>query len=214
MPPTHAHGIASLIERARELAASGLRRILGIAGAPASGKGLVAARVRGALGSSAALVPMDGFHLAGEELRRLGRQDRKGAPDTFDAAGYVALLRRLREPGGDVVYAPEFRREVEESYAGAIPVPPDVPLVITEGNYLLLDGEPWVRVRDLLDEAWFLEPDDGPRVRRLVARHVRYGRSPEAAREWVHRSDETNAALIATSRDRADVVVPGDPFAA
>jgi hypothetical protein len=77
---------------------------------------------------------------------------------------------------------PEFRREVEESYAGAIAVPPDVPLVITEGNYLLLDQGPWSKVREFLDEAWFLAPNEDLRVARLVERHVRYGKTPEQAR--------------------------------
>ena len=100
---------------------------------------------------------MDGFHLAQEELVRLGRRDRMGAPDTFDAAGYVALLRRLRAGGEEVVYAPAFRREIEEPIAGAIAVPPTVPLVVTEGNYLLLDGAGWTGVRALLDEAWYVD---------------------------------------------------------
>ncbi|GAA4828944.1 nucleoside/nucleotide kinase family protein [Saccharopolyspora rosea] len=200
-----------LVKRARALAETGRRRVLGIAGAPGAGKGTVAERLLAELGPAAVLVPMDGFHLAEAELRRLGRHDRKGAPDTFDAAGYVALLRRIREAGPDTVYAPEFHREVEESYAGAIPVPPDVPLVITEGNYLLLDSHPWSPVRELLDEAWFLAPDDDLRVQRLVDRHVRYGRSPDEAREWVLRSDERNAALVSPTRIRADLVVDGDP---
>lgn len=202
----------ALIDRARGLTGRG-RRILGIAGPPAAGKGLIADRVVQALGGDAVTVPMDGFHLAGAQLRRLGRQDRKGAPDTFDVAGYVSLLRRLREPDDEVVYAPEFHREVEESYAGAIAIPPDVPLVVTEGNYLLLDRGPWSRVRELLDEAWYLAPDDGVRVRRLVNRHVRHGRTPDQAREWVERSDESNAEVISATRGRADVVIPGDPLA-
>ena len=139
---------------------------------------------------------MDGFHLAGRELDRLGIAERKGAPETFDAAGYVALLRRLRGPDEETVYAPEFHREVEECYAGAIAVPSDVSLVITEGNYLLLDQGPWSKVRDLLDEAWFLVPNEDLRVARLVERHLHYGKTPEQAREWVQRSDERNAALV------------------
>jgi pantothenate kinase len=192
--------LANLIARAEALADSGQRRILGITGAPGSGKGTVAQAVLKALGPSAVLVPMDGFHLAGAELDRLGRTDRKGAQETFDAAGYVALLRRLREPDGETVYAPEFHRDVEESYAGAIAVPSHVPLVITEGNYLLLDQGPWSKVRELLDEAWFVAPYEDQRIARLVERHIRYGKAPEQAREWVRRSDELNAALVSPTR--------------
>jgi len=203
--------LTSLISRARKLAESGQRRILGIAGAPGSGKGTVAASLQNALGSCAAVVPMDGFHLAAAELERLGKTDRKGAPDTFDAAGYIALLRRLREPDGETVYAPAFHREVEESYAGAIAIPSDVPLVITEGNYLLLGDGSWSKVWCLLDEAWFLALDEDERVARLVERHVRFGKTPEEAKRWVRRSDERNAALVNPTRARADIVICGDP---
>ena len=133
---------AALVERARALAATGERRILGIAGPPGGGKSTVAREVVAELGELARLVPMDGFHLAQAELVRLGRRDRMGAPDTFDAAGYAALLERLHgdEP---VVYAPEFRREIEEPIAGAIAVARSTPLVVTEGNYLLLADGDW-----------------------------------------------------------------------
>ncbi|MEU6130389.1 nucleoside/nucleotide kinase family protein [Saccharopolyspora sp. NPDC047091] len=200
-----------LVRRARALAASGTRRVLGITGAPGAGKGTVADAVLAELGPAAVLVPMDGFHLAEAELHRLGRHDRKGAPDTFDAAGYVALLHRIRNQGAETVYAPEFHREVEESYAGSIAIHPETPLVITEGNYLLLDSPPWDGVRELLDESWFLAPDDGERLSRLIARHVRYGRSPAEARDWVLRSDERNADLVSPTRARADLLVTGDP---
>src|SRR3954468_20841009 len=131
----------ALVARARALARSGERRILGIAGPPGGGKSTVARQIVAELGDAARLVPMDGFHLAQPELVRLGRRDRMGAPDTFDAAGYTALLARLRACGDDVVYVPEFRREIEEPLAGAIGVPASVALVVTEGNYLLLGGE-------------------------------------------------------------------------
>ncbi|MEV6951136.1 nucleoside/nucleotide kinase family protein [Streptomyces sp. NPDC051183] len=196
-----------LERRARGLAAQGGRRILGIAGPPGAGKSTLAADLARALGPGlAAVVPMDGFHLAQAELVRLGRADRKGAPDTFDAAGYAALLRRLREPGG-VVYAPAFDRALEEPVAGSIPVDPDVPLVITEGNYLLYEAGEWAAVRPLLDEAWFLAPDDTLRVRRLIARHVRHGKEESYAAQWVSRSDEANTRLVAPGRSRADLVV-------
>ena len=194
--------------RARGLAEAGGRRVLGIAGAPGSGKSTLARQLVEALGTDAArLVPMDGFHLAQAELERLGRADRKGASDTFDAAGFVALLRRLRESGDEVVYAPEFHREIEEPVACAVPVPASVPLIVTEGNYLLVSSGDWSRVRPLLDEAWFVEGDEDRRRDWLIARHVAFGKSPEYAREWVMRSDERNAELVASTRGLADLVV-------
>ncbi|MFE9611670.1 nucleoside/nucleotide kinase family protein [Streptomyces sp. NPDC006012] len=199
---------STLYERARALAESGRRAILGIVGAPASGKSTLAAHLAGALGpDTAVVVPMDGFHLANAELERLGRRQRKGAPDTFDAAGYAALLRRLREPGEQSVYAPQFHRDVEEAVAGAIPVPAETPLVITEGNYLLLDDGPWTGVRTLLDEVWYIAIDDETRLDRLVRRHVSYGKPLAEARAWSLGSDQRNAELIAATLGRADLVV-------
>ena len=198
--------IDTLVERARALTGAGERRILGIAGPPGGGKSTVARQVVAELGERARLVPMDGFHLAQAELVRLGRRDRMGAPDTFDAAGYAALLGRLRgdEP---VVYAPEFRREIEEPIAGAIAVPQQTPLVVTEGNYLLLAEGDWDLVRPLLDETWYVETDEELRVQRLIQRHIQFGKTPEYARAWVERSDERNAALVATTAAAADVLV-------
>ncbi|WP_206430116.1 nucleoside/nucleotide kinase family protein [Streptomyces sp. ADI96-02] len=200
-------GPVALTDRARRLASAG-RRLLGITGPPGAGKSTLAETLARALEGRAVVVPMDGFHLAAAELRRLGRADRKGAPDTFDAAGYAALLRRLRDPDPrHPVYAPAFDRSLEEPVAGSLPVPPGLPLVITEGNYLLLDEGPWAPVRGLLDEVWFLDLDPEVRVRRLVERHERFGRSRAQARAWVERSDEANARLVARARDRADLIV-------
>lgn len=199
---------SELIARAAGLADRGARRILGIAGPPGAGKSTVAALIADALGPErAVVVPMDGFHLAQGELDRLGRAERKGAPDTFDSAGFLCLLRRLRAPGEITVYAPAFDRSLEEPIAGSIPVDPGVPLVITEGNYLLHDAPEWSAVRSLLDEAWYLAPDEALRVRRLIERHVRHGKDPESARAWVARSDDPNARLVARGRHRADLVV-------
>jgi pantothenate kinase len=195
------------LERARRLAAGGRRALLGITGPPGGGKSTLAAAITAALGEQAVLVGMDGFHLAQAELERLGRAARKGAPDTFDAAGYVALLRRLRSADEDVVYAPEFRREIEEPINAAVAVPRDVPLVITEGNYLLVDEGPWRHVRELLDETWYVVQDESTRVELLIARHIEFGKDPAFAREWVLRSDERNAELVATTRRRADALV-------
>ncbi|MFE7326690.1 nucleoside/nucleotide kinase family protein [Streptomyces sp. NPDC057565] len=204
----HLSDVGELSARARRLATPGHRRILGIAGPPGAGKSTLAAQLVEALAGLAVLVPMDGFHLARAELDRLGRAGRKGAPDTFDAAGYAALLRRLRTPGEEgPVYAPAFDRTLEEPIAGSVPVSPHIPLVVTEGNYLLHDDGPWAPVRGLLDEVWFLDLDPDVRVRRLVDRHVRFGKPRPYAERWVAGSDETNARLVDRGRDRADLVV-------
>ncbi|WP_399070389.1 nucleoside/nucleotide kinase family protein [Streptomyces stackebrandtii] len=212
MPGMDAQQFERLAARARALAEQGSdtrhRRILGLAGAPGAGKSTLAARLVARLDGLAVLVPMDGFHLAQAELERLGRAGRKGAPDTFDAAGYTALLARLRAPEpGTTVYAPAFDRSLEEPIAGAIPVPPEVPLVVTEGNYLLHDEGLWAAALPLLDEVWYLDLDDRRRVPRLVERHVRFGKDRAGAERWVHDSDEANARLVARSRDRAHLVV-------
>ena len=194
-----------LVARAEALA-SGPRRLLGITGAPGAGKSTVAAEVVALVGPRAVVVPMDGFHLAQTELERIGRADRKGAPDTFDADGFVALLARLRT-AGRTVYAPEYRRDLRNAVAGAIAVPPEVTLVVVEGNYLLLDDHGFGPVAGLLDESWFLALDDDVRLDRLVARHEAFGKSPQAARAWSHGPDENNARLVAATAVRADVVV-------
>jgi len=204
--------LALLVARAQALVVPGERRILGLVGAPGAGKSTLAAALVAALGAEiAALVPMDGFHLPNAVLDRLGLRDRKGAPETFDAEGFVTLLRRLRSAGDDVVRAPVFDRTLDASVPDAIEVARGVPLVVTEGNYLLLSTGPWAAVRPILDEAWFLRAD-ATRVDRLIARHVAHGRSPAAAREWVLRSDEANTRLVAASEDQADLVIDGMPL--
>lgn len=180
---------------------------MGLAGAPGSGKSTFAAALAKAIGPRAVVVPMDGFHLAKSELARLGRAGRKGAPDTFDAAGYIALLRRLARPmTGETVYAPVFRREIEEAVAGALAIGPEVRLVVTEGNYLLMEGA-FAPVRGLLDECWFVGTDEARRDAWLLARHVAFGRSPVEARAWIDATDLPNARLILATRDRADLVI-------
>jgi pantothenate kinase len=204
----HETPIAELAARIDALLADGQRHIIGLTGPPGSGKSTLAQTLFGLAPARSVVVPMDGFHLANCELARLGRSERKGAEDTFDSAGYVALLHRIRTaPPNQLIYAPDFRREIEEAIAGAIAIQPEHRLVLTEGNYLLLEAGNWGAVRSLVDEIWYVEVDDAVRLQRLIARHIAFGRAEAAAREWVARTDEPNAALIAAHRARADLVV-------
>jgi pantothenate kinase len=178
-------------------------RLLGITGAPGVGKTTVAVALARDL--QGAVVPMDGFHYADVELVRRGLLARKGAPETFDAEGYAALLARVRvrEPA---VVAPMFERDLEQPIAGALAVPA-IGTVVTEGNYLLLDEPRWHAVRRQLDAVWHLRIDDDVRRARLVARHVEFGKTLDEARAWVARVDDANAALVEAAADRADLVL-------
>lgn len=203
--------LETTLARVDALLARGGRRLLGLAAPPGAGKSTLAAAVAAARPGRVQVLPMDGFHLAQAELLRLGRADRKGAPDTFDVDGFVALLLRLRaqRPGDGPIWAPAFRREIEEPVAGALAMKADTLVLLVEGNYLLHDGDGWAAVAPLLDECGYLQVDDALRVPRLIARHRAHGRSPQAARAWVLRSDEANARLVAACAARASWVVEG-----
>lgn len=201
-------GFAELVSQIADDARGRPRYVFGVAGPPGSGKSTVAARVAAACGG--VVVPMDGFHLDNGELARRGLSDVKGAPDTFDAAGFVALIARLRDVAGTVV-APAFDRDADRVVDAAITVGTDDRVVIVEGNYLLLEQPPWDALAALFDRTGYLDIGDVDRVERLVARHVSHGRSPDAAREFVLRSDEANAAVVAGSRHRAGVLVDPSP---
>ncbi|MEI5584819.1 MULTISPECIES: nucleoside/nucleotide kinase family protein [unclassified Agromyces] len=213
-PPHAAIALPALVELVRDAlaAASADRVLIGIAGSPGAGKSTLAdalvAELNAADGAGAAVhLPMDGFHLANATLDRLGLRGRKGAIETFDGWGFACLLARVRAEADHVVYAPSFERDVDEPVAAEIAIEPSARIVIVEGNYLLVDAEPWDRVTDLLDESWFLEATESERVDRLVARHTAFGRTPEAAREWALEVDGANAQLVEPTVARADVVV-------
>lgn len=202
--------LAQPLERIGALLGTG-RVIIGVTGPPGAGKSTLTTAVAQELASSGvgcAVVGMDGFHLAQAELDRLGRAGRKGAPDTFDAAGYVALLRRLRQETTDTIYAPLYvRGRVEQPIGSAIPVHPSDDVVLTEGNYLLLPGAPWDQIADLLDETWYLNTPAAPRRKRLLARHLAGGKPRDQALAFTDGSDAANAALIAGTQSRADATI-------
>jgi pantothenate kinase len=194
---------STLVDAVTARLVPGSRLLVGISGAPGAGKSTLADRLAASF-DGAVVVPMDGFHLANVELRRLGFADRKGAPFTFDSLGYAALLRRIKAREDEVVYAPSFDHVQNEPIAGSIPVPASAPLVVTEGNYLLY----WDAVRNLIDLNVYVVADTETRIAGLLARQIAKGLTPEAAHDWVMRSDESNARLIEQHAGLADLHVP------
>lgn len=190
--------VASVIPRTN-------RTIVGIAGSPGAGKSTIGAALVAELGSDAVLLPMDGFHLPQSRLVELGRRERMGAPDTFDVDAFVSTLTALADPGnsGNPVFAPGFNREIEEPVPDDIRISPEIPVIVIEGNYLLLDSGGWERVAPMLDVTLFVGVDPDLRRQRLIDRHVRFGKSLDAATAWALGPDEANARLIDATADRA-----------
>ena len=192
------------------------RADLGIAGSTGAGKSTLVEQLLARIGERkgpgwVAHIPMDGFHLADEQLRRIGALGRKGAPDTFDPVGYAQLLERVAVETDAPVYAPGFDRTLEQPLAAALVVLPAARLVLTEGNYLLLEHPAWLRARRAMDRVWFVTSGEALRVERLVARHVEFGKNPDAARAWVAGTDQPNADLVSPTAATADVVIMNGP---
>ncbi|MFD9594418.1 nucleoside/nucleotide kinase family protein [Kitasatospora sp. NPDC059973] len=193
---------------------SNARAILGLAGPPGAGKStlaryLVAEVERREGPGSAAYLPLDGFHLSAAQLDRLGLTHRKGAPATFDAHGYVALLRRVAADRFQPIYVPDFDRRLDEPVAARHVVPPQARLVVTEGNYLAAAEHPWPDARRLMRELWYVDTEDSLREERLVERHRAGGRDEATARQWVTGNDHPNGEYVKAGRSLCTRTVPG-----
>lgn len=203
------HTLEAALERAITLIQSeDTRIIIGLVGKPGAGKSTLSSYLLKKLPKeTTALVPMDGFHLSNAQLNQLGRIERKGAPDTFDSHSYADLLQRIKTDTSNDIYFPIFHRDIEESIAAEGVIHPHTSLILTEGNYLLLESNGWSQVAEMLTESWFLDIDNDRRMARLVARHIKYGKSPEAAHAWANGVDEGNAQLIESTRVNSDVII-------
>ena len=203
------HTLEAALERAITLIQSeDARIIIGLVGKPGAGKSTLSSYLLKKLPKeTTALVPMDGFHLSNAQLNKLGRIERKGAPDTFDSHSYADLLQRIKTDTSNDIYFPIFHRDIEESIAAEGVIHPHTSLILTEGNYLLLESNGWSQVAEMLTESWFLDIDNDRRMARLVARHIKYGKSTEAAHAWANGVDEGNAQLIERTRVNSDVII-------
>ncbi len=204
-------GSRDLARRVLEAAAGRARFVAAIAGPPGGGKSTVAERLHQAVEDAAGpdcsvVVPMDGFHYDDAVLEARGQRARKGAPFTFDVAGYAATLARIRR-SEEAVAVPVFDRSLELSRAAARIVEPHHRIVITEGNYLLLDEEPWSALAPLIDLAVAIDVPESVLERRLVRRWLGYGMDREAALARVRSNDLVNARYVATRSRPADIVV-------
>ncbi|MEN9621317.1 MAG: hypothetical protein RL499_1510 [Actinomycetota bacterium] len=200
--PIDLPAFAAIVEGMLAARSASAPLLVGLAGAPGAGKSTAAAELAALLPGSRVL-PMDGFHFPQAQLVSLGRRERMGAPDTFDVEAFVALLASLRSPATTVL-APGFDRTIEEPVPDAIALTPDLRCIIVEGNYLLFDDHGWQHVAALLDVTVGVVLDEPTRHERLIARHVAFGKTPDAARAWALGPDEANAALIAPTLARAD----------
>ena len=193
---------------AREIIARGAssdRFIVAIAGPPGAGKSTVAEAIVKAIGTGARVVPMDGFHLDNVVLDRLGLRARKGAPETFDAPGFIHLMQRLR--AGEDAAIPVFDRNMDLARAGADLVTGADKYLIIEGNYLLLDAAPWRDLAPLFDLTVFIDVPEAELDRRLVERWHHHGKSPAEARHWIDSNDMPNIRRVTEGSRKADIVI-------
>jgi len=200
--------LEQLVEKANQLAQSGKRQILAVAGAPGSGKTTITRAIMAGLpAGSVVIAPMDGFHLSNATLINYDRRDRKGAWDTFDADGYINLLTRLKNQTEAVIHAPDFDRDIDESIGSAIPIDIHTPLILAEGTFLFSNYGSWPKLSPLLDQGWFVHLDSKARQERLITRHMKHGMSLQQATDWALGTDENNAKAVENDYLRADLSI-------
>ena len=204
--PLTIEGLIAARDRILAISNESQKRVLiGIVGKPGAGKSTVTAELRKILPpNETRVLSQDGYHLSNTQLKELGRSERKGAPDTFDPQSFTELLKRVEQDLENEIYFPIFHREIEESIAAEGVITPDTKIVLVEGNYLLLDSHGWHDVATYLNESWYLKIDDELRLKRLVERHIEFGKEPKFAHDWAHGTDEVNAKIIETTSTRAD----------
>ena len=197
-----------LADRVDALPTTGRRLLIAIAGPPAAGKSTLAAAFVARLNRDtqrACLVPMDGFHLDNRILLARGLLARKGAPETFDAAGFIHTIRRLAT--ADQVIVPVFDRENDIAIAGAQNVDIDTKIAVVEGNYLLLNEPPWTELPPLWDFSIYLDVPLAEIERRLVQRWLDHGLAPEDAEARARSNDIPNAVRLSGNSKMADIVL-------
>ncbi|MEO6609217.1 MAG: nucleoside triphosphate hydrolase [Aestuariivirga sp.] len=185
------------------------RFMVAIAGPPGSGKSTMGERLRDALhakGESAIVVPMDGFHFDDAVLNARGHRPRKGAPFTFDVAGFEVLLKRIKAREPDIAI-PVFDRTMELSRAAADIVTDEAKFILVEGNYLLLNEAPWNRLKPLFDFTIFLDVLESELERRLMQRWLDLDFTEERARAWIASNDIPNIRTVLQSSTKADLTV-------
>ena len=200
---------AEIVARLRQQAEPFSRYMVGIAGAPGSGKSTLSAQLRDSLiaaGESAIVVPMDGFHFDDAVLNARGHRARKGAPYTYDVAGFEVLLKRIKAKEPDIAI-PVFDRSMELSRAAADVISADAKFILVEGNYLLLNSAPWNRLKPLFDFTLFVDEPEIELVRRLMQRWHEHGFDEAYAKNWIASNDLLNIRTIQADSAKADLVV-------
>jgi pantothenate kinase len=204
--------LEELTRRVQALATGPQRRLVALAGAPGSGKSTVAddlaARLNAAAPGSAAILPMDGFHYDDLYLVPAGLRPRKGAPDTFDVDGLYHILSRLRDRSEAHVAVPVFDRDLEIARAGARLVPAAVPVIIVEGNYLLVDQAPWSRLRPLFDLTVLIDVPEPVLRARLTARWQHYRLTPDEIAWKLDGNDLPNGRFVTDRSPAPDLILP------